>query len=124
MWNFELTTVNISSASNFVLAPIRQLHHQELAFYGNGMENIFDLVAKPSDLTSDIKVVSIITTLMIMIMIIKYQLCNCLCRSRSFSLFDKKAVAGEDQPFNSFFIMIFFIFTMMMIIMIIEIMIP
>ena len=63
VWNFELTTVNISWASNFVLAPIRQLHHQELAFYGNGMENIFDLVAKPSDLTSDIKVVIIITNL-------------------------------------------------------------
>ena len=55
--------MNISLASNFVLAPIRQLHHQELSFYGNGMENIFDLVAKSSDLTSDIKVVIIITNL-------------------------------------------------------------
>ena len=27
---------------------------------------------------------------------------NCLCRSRSFPLFDKKAGAGQDQPFNPF----------------------
>ena len=27
---------------------------------------------------------------------------NCLCRSRSFPLFDKTAGAGQDQPFNPF----------------------
>ena len=27
---------------------------------------------------------------------------NCLCRSRTFALFDKKAGAGQDQPFNPF----------------------